>query len=152
MTLYQFINGIEVPMTHAEEIAYLAEIAAFKANPTGAMVNTERDRRIVQGSMFDVDGYGTIAITGREEDKVALTGLLLKAQGAVAAGVTDPIMTLRDRDNVNHSLTPGQMIDLVMQGMAWIQATMQVSWDMKDATGDFPEGIPADFTDDAHWP
>lgn len=130
-------------------------VVAYEPLPppvTSEDVNRERDRRIVAGWRFDVPGYGDISITGREADKVALTGLLLKAQGMLAAGIDDPVMLLRDAENVNRSLRPSQLVNLIMQGMAWIQDVMQVSWDMKDATGNFPDGIPADYTDDRHWP
>lgn len=116
------------------------------------LVNIERDKRVVKGRSFTVTDYGDIPLTGREEDKVALMGLLIKAQGLKAAGVTVPILTIRDGENVNHTLTPDQMIELVSQGMAWIENVMTVSWNMKDKTGDFTNGIPEDYTNDIYWP
>lgn len=119
---------------------------------TSATVNAERNRRIVAGASFDVTGYGAVPLTGREEDKVALMGLMLKAQMLKAAGVTVPILTVRDGVNANHMLTPDQMIELVQAGMLWIEATMAVSWAMKDGVAPFEGGIPSDFADDVYWP
>lgn len=115
-------------------------------------VNVERDRRIATGATFTVTGYGDIPITGAQRDQSMLTGLLIKAQGAKALGVTASVMKLRDAVNGNHLLTPDQMLELISLGMSWIEDTMQVSWDMKDAEGDFTAGIPDDFRDDSYWP
>lgn len=120
--------------------------------PTAEQVNAERDRRIYAGTAIDVAGYGIIPLTGRERDQINLMTLASRAQAMKAAGVTTASMTIRDRDNINHLLTPDHMIQLVASGVAWIEATMKVSWDMKDRAGEFPNGIPADYTDDSYWP
>lgn len=119
---------------------------------TQAMVNIERDRRIILGSTFTVSGYGPVSITGRERDQIVLISRLVAAQSLKAAGVTAPSLIIRGSDNINHLLTPDQMIELVQLGAAWIEDVMKVSWDMKDATGAFPAGIPADYTNDIYWP
>lgn len=120
--------------------------------PTGEDVNAERARRIEAGRSFNVTGYGPVPLTGRDGDQVSLMGLLIKAQGARALGVTAPVITLRDGVNVNHQLTPDQAIELISAGTAWIESVMKVSWDMKDRVGDFEDGVPYDFTDDQYWP
>jgi len=120
--------------------------------PDGLMVNAERDRRINAGSTFTVAGYGSVFLTGRERDQIVLTSRLVAAQGMKAAGVTAPSLIIRGGDNINHLLTPDQMIELVQLGASWIEDTMKVSWDMKDATGAFPAGIPEDYANDIYWP
>jgi len=121
--------------------------------PLSVQVNIERDRRIAEGSIFTVTGYGDIPLTGTTKDMTILTALLIKAQGLKAAAVTDPVLVIRDKNNVTHNLTPDQMIELVSIGMGWIEATMQVSWDMKDGIAPFEAGIPADFaTNESYWP
>lgn len=120
--------------------------------PDTTAVNAERDRRIAFGHTFAVTGYGDIPLQGRLQDQINLQARLIAAQGYKAADVTAPVLILRDAENVNHTLTPDQMIELVMAGMAWIEETMMVSWAMKDGTTPFEAGIPADFTDDAYWP
>lgn len=120
--------------------------------PTGDDVNVERDRRIAAGHLFTVEGYGDVPLQGRLQDQINLQARLIAAQGYKAAGVTDPVLILRDAENVNRTLTPDQMIDLVGQGVAWIEATMMVSWAMKDRTAPFEAGIPPDYADDTYWP
>lgn len=120
--------------------------------PKSADVNRERDRRIEAGRSFAVTGYGDIPLTGRHEDRTALMGLLIRAQALKADGVTDPVLIVRDANNQNHALTPDQMIELISAGIAWIEDVMQRSWDMKDQQPPFVDGIPADYTNDEHWP
>ncbi|WP_295808869.1 hypothetical protein [uncultured Nitratireductor sp.] len=117
-----------------------------------SMVNAERDRRISAGRVFSVAGYGDVPLTGRDRDQVALMGLLVKAQSLLADGVSDPVLTVRDAENVNHILTPAQMIELVTEGMTWMEAVMAVSWAMKDEEAPFEAGIPEDLADDQWWP
>lgn len=120
--------------------------------PTGDDVNIERDRRIEAGATFLVAGYGSIPLQGRLKDQINLQSRLIAAQGAKASGITDPILVLRDAADVNHMLTPDQMIELVTKGVDWIEATMQISWNMKDGVAPFEAGIPPDYPDDAYWP
>lgn len=120
--------------------------------PTGEEINAERDRRIGEGATFTVTGYGPVPLQGRLKDQINLQARLIAAQVAQAQGVTDPILLLRDAADINHMLTPDQMIELVGKGIAWIEATMQVSWDMKDGVAPFEDGPPYDYVDDGYWP
>ncbi|MFG6514414.1 hypothetical protein ACGYKD_11465 [Sulfitobacter sp. TB366] len=139
---------------HAGEFG---EVAAYvelpDPAPTNADVNAERDKRLHDGASFAVTGIADpIPLQGREADKSVYLAQLMRAQGMKAAGVTDPALRIRDAVNNIHWLTPDQMIELVSVGMAWFEDVMAVSWAMKDATGDFPDGIPSDLSNDAHWP
>ena len=93
-----------------------------------------------------------IALQGRPFDQTVYLALLTRASGYKAAGVTDPILTIRSADDVIYSLTPDQMISLVAQSMGWFESVMATSWAMKDGAGAFPDGIPADFVNDSYWP
>ncbi|HEV7251432.1 MAG TPA: hypothetical protein VGN93_31025 [Shinella sp.] len=121
-------------------------------HPSGEEINAERDRRIAVGKTFAVAEYGDIPLQGRLQDQINLQARLLAAQGAKALGVSGPVLIIRDAQNVNHMLTPDQVIELVTMGTAWIEATMKVSWDMKDGVAPFEQGPPYDFADDAYWP
>lgn len=123
-----------------------------KPRPSGDEINAERDRRIAAGHTFTLPGYGDIPLQGRLQDQINLQARLLAAQAAKQAGVTDPALVIRDAVNVNHMLTPDQMIALVMAGTAWVEATMQRSWDMKDGVAPFEDGAPYDYaTNEAYW-
>lgn len=140
------------PWADAEPIiaARAAEVAADEMRDA---VNAERDRRLLAGASFAVPGIADpIPLTGRSEDRTVYLALLLQAQGAKAQGITDPVHLLRDGSNTIRDLTPDQMIALITQAMQWFEAIMKVGWNMKDGTAPFEAGIPADYTDDSHWP
>lgn len=131
----------------------LKYVAPPPAPITSADVNAERTRRLEGGHAFAVAGLADpIPLQGRQQDQIVYASLLMRAQGYAAAGITAPSIVMRDAADVNQLLTPEQATSLISQGMDWFQSVMQVSWDMKDAVGVFPDGIPADYTDDRHWP
>ena len=137
-------------MTPEEEAALAA--AQADAGPSGYDVNRERDRRIAAGTAFAITGVGDVRMNGTERDQIVFTNKLLEAQAKKAADSTAADVILRDADNVVRLLTPDQAIELVAKGTAWVQAMMEVSWAMKDATGAFPAGTPKDYRDDQYWP
>lgn len=110
-------------------------------------VNAERDRRIAAGVTVYVEGYGPVALQGREKDQTNLLGLQAAAAMRLAAGDTVTLTKFRDADNVDHMLTPPQIVDLWAKGAAWISATYDASWGLKAL-----DPIPADYADDTHWP
>lgn len=129
------------------------DLAAEKHTRKCAQVNAERQRRLDAGSAFEVPGFDTpIPLTGRAMDQPIYLALLLRAQSAKAAGITAPVLMLRDGNDDNLALTPDQMIALITQAMDWFEAVMAVSWAMKDGSGPFEAGIPDNLTDDQWWP
>jgi len=121
--------------------------------PTDALVNAERLRRIEAGNAFTVAGVkDPIPLQGRPFDMTVYQTKRQFAKEAEAVGNNDPIHLLRDAADMNYMLTAAQMISLTSQAVQYVEQVMATSWNMKDATGDFPDGIPADFTDDKHWP
>lgn len=119
-----------------------AEMKAAQARASvEAAVNTERQRRIVAGTV--VDG---IYVTGRDEDARNLTNLALAAQMRIAGGDTTTLTTYRDGDNVDHDLTPHEMLTLWQKSAEYVSHLYAKSWEIK-AMGTLPE----DITDDAIW-
>lgn len=114
---------------------------------TDAMVNAERDRRVAFGATVQIDGYGTVPLQGRLQDQTNLLGLVTAASLRLAAGDTATTTKFRDAANVDHDLTPGQIIEMWSKGSAWISAVYQASWVIKAM-----DPIPADFSDDSRWP
>lgn len=115
-------------------------------------INEERERRINVGSAFPVTGItDPIPLTGRPFDRQVYDTLLLRAQSYKAAGVTDPIIRLRDANDVIHMLTATQYEELAIQAMQWFEDIMAISWAMKDGTAPFENGIPDNLTDDSNW-
>jgi hypothetical protein len=112
-----------------------------------AAVNTERERRIAAGAIVTVTGAGAIPVQGREQDVRNLQGLGLMALARVTAGDTATVTTFRDADNIDHELTPPQVMELVQRAAAAAEAIIQASWAIKAM-----DPLPADVTDDALWP
>jgi len=111
-----------------------------------AEVNEERDRRLYAGSVVAVTGYGNVPLQGRPNDQTNLIALEVSAMQLVAAGLTVPI-NFRDAENVMHSLTPAQMLELAQKGKQAASAIYAAAWALKDGAA-----IPADFADAQYWP
>lgn len=105
-------------------------------------VNAERSRRIIAGTV--VDG---IHVTGSDDDARNLTSLALAAQLRLAAGDTETTTTFRDGGNVDHELTPAQLLSLWQQSAEYVSALYAASWALKAM-----EPIPADFSTEGYWP
>ena len=114
---------------------------------SGDQINAERDRRTSAGTTVNVTGYGDIPLQGGERDQTNLLGLVTAAQVRLAGGDTTTLTKFRDADNVDHMLTPAQIIEMWSKGAAWISANYDASWALKAM-----DPIPADFADDSYWP
>lgn len=108
---------------------------------TGDDVNRERNRRII--ACTSING---IVVTGRDEDARNLTNLAFSAQLRLATGDTITTTTFRDGNNVDHDLTPPQIITLWQASAAHVSALYQASWSIKAM-----DPIPADFRDNQYW-
>lgn len=114
---------------------------------TAQMVNAERDRRVALGATVQIDGYGTVPLQGRLQDQTNLLGLVTAASLRVAAGDTATTTKFRDAANVDHDLTPPQIVEMWSKGAAWISAVFEASWALKAA-----DPIPLDYAANSHWP
>ena len=109
---------------------------------TGEDVNAERGRRILTGKVID-----GVHVTGSDEDARNLMSLALGAQMRLAAGDNATLTTFRDGENVDHQLTPAQLLSLWQQSAEYVSALYAASWALKEL-----EPIPANYSDDSHWP
>jgi hypothetical protein len=105
-------------------------------------VNAERQRRVVAGKTIN-----GVAVTGRDEDARNLTNLALAAQLRIGSGDTTTTTTFRDGNNVDHDLTPPQMLALWQASAAYVSALYEASWALKAM-----DPIPVDYADATHWP
>ena len=115
---------------------------------TSEDVNAERRARLTAG--FDAtlsDGVTVIPLQGRDEDMRNLHGLCTAAQLRMAGGDTTTVTAFRDRDNVNHDLTPVEVVELWSIAAAWVSAVYAASWAIKDI-----DPIASDYADDSRWP
>lgn len=115
---------------------------------TGEMINIYRDQLIEGGTSVDVVDYGQIPLQGRDKDQKNLLGLVQAAALRVGAGDVTTLTKFRDAMNVDHFLTPLQIIDMWSKGSAWISAVYDASWALKDM-----DPIPLDYaTNLEYWP
>jgi len=123
-----------------------ADKAAEAADAKRSAINAERERRISAGATVTVTGVGEIPVQGRDVDIRNLQGLGLMALARVSSGDTTTLTTFRDADNVDHDLTPPQVLELVQNAAAAAEAIIQASWTIKAM-----DPPPADVTDDSLW-
>lgn len=121
------------------------DVVAFQPplpSASGDDINGERARRILAGTVID-----GVHVTGSDEDARNLMSLALGAQMRLAARDNETLTTFRDGDNVDHELTPEQLLSLWQQSAAYVSALYASSWALKEM-----EPIPRDFSDDSYWP
>jgi hypothetical protein len=106
-----------------------------------AAINAERQRRIEAGKVID-----GVYVTGRDDDARNLTNLALAAQMRIAGGDTSTITVYRDGNNVDHDLTPPQVLSLWQQSADYVSALYAASWAVKAM-----EPLPDDVTEDGLW-
>lgn len=153
-----YVRATEPPALGEGEIAvhvnggWVVSLAANMVEPpatgpSSSDINAERDRRVAAGTTVNVTGYGDIPLQGGERDQTNLLGLVTAAQVRLAGGDSSTLTKFRDADNVDHMLTPMQVIEMWSKGAAWISANYDASWTIKAL-----DPIPADFADDSYWP
>ena len=115
---------------------------------TKDMVNAERKRRREEGYVVSVIGYPSdIHLEGRDEDLSNLNGLALLAQLRITQGDTTTLTRFRGKNDVDHLLTPAQVVEMVSTATQWVSALYEASWTLRDA-----DPTPQDYRDDVHWP
>lgn len=152
-----FTASDEDPEAHGRAIfaaiisGEFGQIAPYVPPPppalTGADIDRERDRRVMDGLVVTVAGYGEVSLQGRDIDMRNLHGLATAAQLRIAGGAGATQTPFRDKANVIHELTQAQILDLWSQGAAFVSAVFQSAWALKDNPP-----IPADYAEDTHWP
>lgn len=127
---------------------YVLQAGAWVPAPiTSEQVNQERTRRLAAGAIVGVTGHGDVAVQGRPQDIDNLNALALAATLRLQNGDAAHLTTFRDRDNVDHDLTPIQVIELWQKSAAHAEAIFKASWALKGGAE-----IPQDYTSDAYWP
>lgn len=107
-----------------------------------ADVNAERVRRILAGKVID-----GVHVTGSDEDARNLMSLALGAQMRLAAGDNETLTTFRDGENVDHQLTPAQLLSLWQHSAEYVSALYAASWALKEM-----KPIPVDYAAQKWWP
>ncbi|WP_281978798.1 hypothetical protein [Pseudorhizobium flavum] len=144
------VNETDVGPTHEVVPLTADELAAMEAEAQSArraLVDQEHDRRASAGKSFTVTGYGDVALEGSLRTQTVLLALKDTARDLINASVTDPVLMLTDRDNVDHYLTPSQVVELVNAGKQYMQELHAAKRALKEM-----QPVPADLADDGYWP
>jgi hypothetical protein len=110
-------------------------------------IDAERDRRIALGVTVTMNSGATIPVQTRDSrdfrniNGLSTTALVLKVQGDKSTTIT-----FRDANNVDHTLTLDQVIEMGLKVSKKMQALYAKSWSLKGMTS-----LPADYTSDAYW-
>ncbi len=109
---------------------------------TSENVNRERSRRIAVGKVID-----GVHVTGSDEDARNLANLGQIAKMMLDDGDTQTVTIYRDAANIDHALTPAEMVNLWRSSVSYVSALYAASWALKAL-----DPIPADFAADDYWP
>lgn len=105
-------------------------------------VNAERLRRMLAGTAIN-----GVHVTGSDDDARNLSNLMMLARMRLDAGDEATTTIYRDYNNVDHVLTPADLVALWQAATAYVSALYAASWSLKAL-----DPIPADFADDSYWP
>ena len=119
---------------HAPDIASMDPMVRHRMRLSGQLLNDgmrlSRRRRgnsnlvwVEAGKVID-----GVLVTGRQEDARNLQALLSVAQIRIASGDTSATTVFRDGNNVDHKLTPPQIVNLFLQSSAYVTEVYAASW------------------------
>lgn len=138
--MQKLVNGEYIDLS-PEEIAEFEAMQGASALITAAQVNAERERRILAGETFN-----GVLITGDPTNRANLSDLAFGASLRIGAGDTTTETTFRDGNNIDHDLTPVELLTLWQQAAAYVSLLYAKSWELKGM-----DPIPADYTSDSYW-
>lgn len=148
-------NPLDGTVTRSWRVVLLspAELSAVQEQQKGK-VTAERDRRLETGFFWN----GT-RFDARPEDKTRIAGaaqlafMYLTAGGDPAAvdwnepGTGEPFSWIA-QDNSRVNMTAPEVIDFAKAAAKWERKNIDAARALKDD----PNGVPANYTDDMHWP
>lgn len=110
------------------------------------LVNFERQRRIVETvNIFVADYSAPIAIKGDDQTRSNLQSLASRAQMRIITN-DESVTVFRDENNIDHELTPSQVVELGVKMIDRVELLFKSSWSLKA----MPE-LPRDYTDNKYW-
>lgn len=77
------------------------------------------------------DGLQGTVQTRTDTDFRNLNALMVASLALSSAGVTEAVFTLRDQENVDHPLTPSQMVSVGMAATSHISNCYKIGWYIK---------------------
>ena len=117
---------------------------------TKADVTAERDRRLNKKTTISLAGVGDVVVRLTSDYINSVQSLVLVAMAKVIRNEVGITFTFRDEDNTNWTLTPDQVIDLMIAIELEIRDIIEASWLIKDDE-DLPDTLK-ELKKDPRWP
>ncbi|WP_170117095.1 hypothetical protein [Phyllobacterium sophorae] len=116
---------------HAPDIAKMDPMVRHRMRLSGRLLNdgVEAKARELKSRLVEADKViDGVLVTGRQEDARNLQARLTVAQIRIASGDTSATTVFRDKNNVDHELTPPQIVNLFLQSSAYVTEVYAASW------------------------
>lgn len=128
----------------------IREAVAVDAKITKADIAAERDRRLEKKTIIKLDGVGDVTVRLTSDYVNSIQSLALSAMVKVIRNELGITYTFRDEENVNWSLTPDQVLNLMVAIELEIRDIIEASWLIKD--DDTPPDTLKELKKDPRWP
>lgn len=138
-TVYDEVNDVVMKVAEVEDIKV-----------TKADVNAERDRRLDKKAVIALEGVGDVTVRLDSDYVNSIQSLALTAMINVIRNNLEITFTFRDEENINWSLTPDQVLNLMMAIELEIRDIIEASWLIKDDK-DLPNTLKK-LKNDPRWP
>ena len=164
MSHLKLVNGVMVSITpeeiEAEELANFPDRKQMKIKE----ITAERDRRVYSPiAAVDIKGDNSVMVEPdirNDTDKANLLALSLHATQLKAAGETGAVIPFGAADNVQHMLTPAEMIAVAAAPFPRASALFVRARQLKDAANAATDNAALDLIDietgsingDGGWP
>jgi hypothetical protein len=152
----KIVDGKTVIMTDEEKAdidktdadSAFADIRLRKAEEIHAV----REAKIAAGVPYDFpDGGGTIQTRDMTDARNIQTSVI-SALILQAAGETKPVLVFRDMEDVSHSMTPAQVLEMGLYVAQYGQAIYSASWQLRDMAKTMTAEEIAAFDVASGWP
>jgi hypothetical protein len=129
-----------------DQSAFQSALSASLKKDNDALIEQERDRRMLEGSTFTLQSGKQLRLRG---DALTRQNLGDLAGAATAASVRSIPFTVsyRDADNVTWVLDADEIVDLFLQATRYVSDIFNASFTLKSLAD-----LPTDYTSDARWP
>lgn len=145
----QVLEPVSVTIDEVNEVV-IREAKVVDAKITKADVAAERDRRLEKKTIIKLDGVGDVTVRLTSDYVNSIQSLALSAMVKVIRNELGITYTFRDEENVNWSLTPDQVLNLMVAIELEIRDIIEASWLIKD--DDTTPNTLKELKKDPRWP
>jgi hypothetical protein len=129
-----------------DQSAYQSALASLTKKANDALIEKERDRRVLAGATFTLQSGKQLRLRGDALTRQNL-GDLAGAATVASVKLVPFSVSYRDADNILWVLNDDEIADLFLQATSYVSSIFNASFALK-ALND----LPTDYTSDARWP